>query len=221
MQLRPLGGIEGGKQLRGRLVVGVLERSLTEVVRRHDVLRTTYPTEDGLPRQKVAKAESLRLPIVDLRGLPEALSEARRRLKHEATRPFDLARDLPLRAVLRAGLVTIATCSSPTCTTSRSTAGRGAFTIVSCRRFTERSYEGFRRPCRNRPCSTATTPAGNAVVCAASSSRRRSPTGENDSQELGRLDLPADQTALPTIGREIGSTTHFAFQKSWRPRFES
>ena len=38
-------------RLRGRLDVGVLERSLNEIVQRHEALRTTFESRDGEPFQ--------------------------------------------------------------------------------------------------------------------------------------------------------------------------
>ena len=43
-----------------------LERSVGEIVRRHETLRTTFKSVDGLPVQVVAPALQLHLPLVDL-----------------------------------------------------------------------------------------------------------------------------------------------------------
>lgn len=86
--------------LQGPLDVGALERSLSEILRRHEVLRTTFPFKEGQPARVIAPAESLRLPLVDLQGLPEAETEARRLVGEEARRPFDLARGPLVRASL-------------------------------------------------------------------------------------------------------------------------
>ena len=89
-------------RLTGPLDVAIFERSLSEVVRRHEVLRTTFRTLDGEPVQRIGAAAPLRLPVTDLSGLPEAEREGqiRRLLAEEARRPFDLSRDLMLRAGL-------------------------------------------------------------------------------------------------------------------------
>ncbi|MBZ4423313.1 non-ribosomal peptide synthetase, partial [Myxococcus sp. RHSTA-1-4] len=85
--------------LDGALDVGALERSLTELVRRHEVLRTTFA--DG-PVQVIHPPPHLSLPVVDLSSLPEASreDEARRLAREEARRPFDLTRGPLLRATL-------------------------------------------------------------------------------------------------------------------------
>src|SRR5262249_39815899 len=42
-----------GFRLQGPLDVGALEESLNEVVKRHDVLRTSFPVRDGRPVQVI------------------------------------------------------------------------------------------------------------------------------------------------------------------------
>ncbi|HVR07717.1 MAG TPA: amino acid adenylation domain-containing protein [Thermoanaerobaculia bacterium] len=102
----------------------VLARGLAEVVRRHEVLRTSYAAVDGEPVQLIhppdmaagaatagseAAADSATaaggarlLRQVDLAALPEAVREAtaRRLTVQEARRPFDLERAPVLRATL-------------------------------------------------------------------------------------------------------------------------
>ncbi|HEX7333134.1 MAG TPA: amino acid adenylation domain-containing protein [Pyrinomonadaceae bacterium] len=87
-------------RLRGRLDVSVLAATLTEVVGRHEILRTTFDTVDGRPVQIVAPAEPLPLPFVDLSALPDPEKEARRLIYAEGIRPFDLTRGPLLRATL-------------------------------------------------------------------------------------------------------------------------
>jgi amino acid adenylation domain-containing protein len=90
--------------LTGALDVSALERSLREVAKRHEALRTTLPMVDGRPVQHIAEAPDFELPVIDLSAMPEderkALSE--RLAGQEARRPFDLARGPMMRAfVLR------------------------------------------------------------------------------------------------------------------------
>jgi amino acid adenylation domain-containing protein len=89
-------------RLRGRLVVEALERSLNEIVRRHEILRTTFAEAAEGPVQVVAPSLVLRLPVVDLDGLPADRREAEvaRRTAEEARRPFDLGRGPLLRTLL-------------------------------------------------------------------------------------------------------------------------
>ena len=57
--------------LDGPLDVRALERSLAEIVRRHDTLRTTIVARLDEPRQVVAPVASFALPVVDLSGFSE------------------------------------------------------------------------------------------------------------------------------------------------------
>jgi amino acid adenylation domain-containing protein/FkbM family methyltransferase len=86
----------------GHLSIAVLERTLDEVVRRHEVLRTTFPAVDGRAVQRIAPAGRFRLPLVDLTGLagPAREEEGARLAGEEARRPFDLARGPLLRCAL-------------------------------------------------------------------------------------------------------------------------
>ena len=89
-------------RLTGRLDVEALERSLNEILRRHEVLRTTFRAEGGKPVQVIAPELRLTLPVEDLSHLPEAEreAEAQRRVQEEAQRPFDLTQGPLLRVRL-------------------------------------------------------------------------------------------------------------------------
>jgi hypothetical protein len=81
----------------------LLERSLVEIIRRHEIWRTTYASVDGQAVQRVHET-SLGVPLetVDLRSASAQEREARLRdLYARGTRqPFDLARGPLLRATL-------------------------------------------------------------------------------------------------------------------------
>ncbi|RMF32232.1 MAG: non-ribosomal peptide synthetase, partial [Chloroflexi bacterium] len=98
----PFYNIPTAVRLTGPLDVAALEASLNEILRRHESLRTTFPTVDGRPRQQIAPELTLSLPVIDLRGLPEAEREAQalRLATEEAQRPFDLAQGPLIRALL-------------------------------------------------------------------------------------------------------------------------
>ncbi|HEX8354800.1 MAG TPA: amino acid adenylation domain-containing protein, partial [Pyrinomonadaceae bacterium] len=89
-------------RLLGELDAAALSAALGEVVRRHEVLRTTFSAGEGQPAQVVAPASEVPLPSLDLTALPAARreAEASRLAALEARRPFDLARGPLLRATL-------------------------------------------------------------------------------------------------------------------------
>jgi amino acid adenylation domain-containing protein len=82
--------------------MAVLARSLEEIVRRHQTLRTRVLSEDRGPVQEPAAAGPLPFPVTDLTSLPPAAreDEARRLAAQELLKPFDLASGRLLRAVL-------------------------------------------------------------------------------------------------------------------------
>jgi amino acid adenylation domain-containing protein len=79
-------------RLAGPLDVRALERALSEMVRRHEVLRTRFAVVDGAPVQRIEPPETFRLAHDDLSALPEGEREARlaELAAAEARTPFDL-----------------------------------------------------------------------------------------------------------------------------------
>jgi amino acid adenylation domain-containing protein len=92
----------GVRHAKGILDLPALQRALDAIVERHEILRTTYAQEDGIPVQIIAEEWKIDLPVIDLRGIPETerSAEAHRLIVEEAQRPFDLARDLMVRVML-------------------------------------------------------------------------------------------------------------------------
>jgi hypothetical protein len=86
----------------GSLDVAALERSVTEIVRRHEIWRTTFDSVGGQPVQIIQPASTITLPVMDLRTLPESEREAEalRLATSEARRPFDLKHGPLVRATL-------------------------------------------------------------------------------------------------------------------------
>jgi hypothetical protein len=89
-------------RLSGSLDVGALEQTLTEIVRRHESLRTAFPEVNGEPVQVINPAAPLTLPVTDLSHLSdgERETEARRIATEEAQKAFDLATGPLMRASL-------------------------------------------------------------------------------------------------------------------------
>ncbi|NPC78897.1 non-ribosomal peptide synthase/polyketide synthase [Pyxidicoccus fallax] len=89
--------------LSGSLDVESLRRAFEEVVRRHEVLRTTFATApEGQPVQVIHPPARFSLPLEDLSALPgtEAHAEVQRRGLDEACRPFSLTAGPLMRASL-------------------------------------------------------------------------------------------------------------------------
>ena len=86
----------------GRVGRIALERSINEVIRRHETLRANFIAIDGRPIQAIAPSLTISLPIIDL----EELSEDERELEtarlsaEAASLTFDLAKDPLLRVIL-------------------------------------------------------------------------------------------------------------------------
>ncbi|MEH1936773.1 MAG: amino acid adenylation domain-containing protein [Nostoc sp.] len=89
-----------GLQLRveGVLNVEALGQSINEIIRRHEILRTTFPAVDGKPLQVISPSLTIAIPILDLQGLKE--SEVQQIVTKEARQPFDLSNGPLLRVTL-------------------------------------------------------------------------------------------------------------------------
>ena len=89
-------------RLKGHLQPEVLERSLQEIVRRHETLRTSFQVVGDQPVQIIDPEVTVPLVTRDLTSLPETSreEEARRLAREEAQRPFDLTVAPLMRATL-------------------------------------------------------------------------------------------------------------------------
>ncbi|MDF0732854.1 amino acid adenylation domain-containing protein, partial [Pseudomonas entomophila] len=86
-------------ELRGALDTEALTAALEQVVARHEALRSQFFEVDGEPRVRLLPAgEGFALGYEDLRGADDA--KLRQLVGDEARQPFDLSRELPLRARL-------------------------------------------------------------------------------------------------------------------------
>jgi hypothetical protein len=91
---RPIYNMPDTQYLSGAFDLDALQRSLGEIVRRHEILRTTFQMIDGQPVQVIAPPQPLSLDVIDLRHLPEeeCQAEAQRLANEESQKPFDLSR---------------------------------------------------------------------------------------------------------------------------------
>ncbi|MCA1636561.1 MAG: amino acid adenylation domain-containing protein, partial [Acidobacteria bacterium] len=86
--------ISAAVQLRGELHLSVLQESFNDIIRRHEVIRTTYTDVHGRPVQQIAPELPVELTVEDLTRLDqkEREREVKGIAKQEANRRFDLRR---------------------------------------------------------------------------------------------------------------------------------
>ncbi|MEH1017432.1 amino acid adenylation domain-containing protein [Micromonospora sp. CPCC 206060] len=87
-------------RLTGPLDVAVFRRAVDEVVNQHEILRTRYRSVDGEPVQVVDPPAPVGGELIDLTGTPDAADRADGLLRAAASRPFDLATERPIRALV-------------------------------------------------------------------------------------------------------------------------
>ena len=88
--------------IEGSFNIAALEYSLNEIIRRHEILRTTYVAVDGEPRQVITPELLIDMPLIDFSDMPtaDAETEAQALAIAAARKPFDLTTGPMLRALL-------------------------------------------------------------------------------------------------------------------------
>jgi amino acid adenylation domain-containing protein len=89
-------------RIQGPLNAEALRQTLTEIVRRHEALRTSFPRIDGNPIQLINPRAILDFQVIDLRRMSIAVQQQAVALlaNQEAARPFNLAANPLLRVKL-------------------------------------------------------------------------------------------------------------------------
>ncbi|HJT57684.1 MAG TPA: amino acid adenylation domain-containing protein, partial [Ktedonobacteraceae bacterium] len=89
-------------RLTGQMNLTAMEESLREIIRRHEVLRTTFRVMGGILVQVIAPHIPFSMPLVNLQEFPQdvQLIKLRRLIKEEIRRPFDLRSGPLLRATM-------------------------------------------------------------------------------------------------------------------------
>ncbi|MBD2567364.1 non-ribosomal peptide synthetase [Anabaena lutea] len=94
--------IPAAVRLTGKLNVAALSKSIKEIIRRHEILRTTFTVVDGEAIQVISKGENFTFSVIDLQALAE--DEKQQQVQNlavlEAQKPFDLVQDLLIRVSL-------------------------------------------------------------------------------------------------------------------------
>ncbi|RCJ27418.1 non-ribosomal peptide synthetase [Nostoc sp. ATCC 43529] len=88
--------------IKGELDITSLEQSLNEILKRHEIWRTRFKLINGEPVQEIAPDLNWDLPIINLEHLSNQNweSEVKHLVAKEATKPFNLAKGLLVRATL-------------------------------------------------------------------------------------------------------------------------
>jgi amino acid adenylation domain-containing protein len=98
----PFYNISLALRLTGALDMDALRQALNGLVQRHESLRTTFQSLDGVPVQMIAASAVVPMPVFELAELPPEIQEreVRRMAEADARKPFDLSRDMPVRTHL-------------------------------------------------------------------------------------------------------------------------
>ena len=89
-------------RLCGSLDVEALQKSLNQIVSRHDILRTNFLAVDGNPVPVVGNGRAVELQVIDLRAWlgTDRDSKAKSLMVEAIRHPFDLSREPLLRVLL-------------------------------------------------------------------------------------------------------------------------
>jgi amino acid adenylation domain-containing protein len=98
----PFYNISLALHLAGNLQVDVLEKSLQEIIQRHESLRTNFATIEGNPVQIIKPESNWQLTLVNGKDSPKCREEQeiKKWLEIHSHQPFDLANDSLIRATL-------------------------------------------------------------------------------------------------------------------------
>src|SRR5581483_5038246 len=233
--------MSGAAHVRGSVDEAAWERALNEVVRRHEILRTTFAVAHGRPIAVVSSSLHVRPAVLDMRR--SSREEVERVMSQEAARPFDLERAPAVRVPDRTALPLPATSRARPLRGSSSAyrAPRGAREAKTKRlRWAARapqqtSYAGFRagaplrsepvptrlRPhCRERAppltCCTPRVPASSAPASTGAPARTRA-SGEPSGAAQKRFDGEARELcAAPACAQTAPALRERALRYGWQ-----
>lgn len=96
--------LSGSLDAKGTLDLTALNRSLTDIISRHSVLRTVFEEIDGEPRQRILPLENFQSKYVDLTAETQETQQQKLTQHSDALqlRPFDLSKDVMLRVAVYA-----------------------------------------------------------------------------------------------------------------------
>ncbi len=213
--------IYGALRMSGALEVPALRAALGEVVRRHEVLRTTFTAPAGRPVPVIHPPAPLPQPLVDLSALVKPAAR-RRCASWPWPRPGGRStwRRDRCSAPCCCGSPPLSTCCSSPCTTSSPTAGRSACWCARSRACTAPSWRGL------RPAARAAGPVRRLRGLAAELAARRGPGAAARLVARAswpaapeRLELPTDRPR-PAVPRHEGARRGFAIAPEVRRDLE-
>ncbi len=86
----PFYNIPAAVRIRGALNVTALEQAVSEIIRRHEVLRTVFVNNQGQPQLRILEDVTFTLPVLDLQNEKDQEATVRRLLNEDAMKPFQL-----------------------------------------------------------------------------------------------------------------------------------
>jgi surfactin family lipopeptide synthetase A len=94
--------IPAALRLKGVLNVAALQAAMNEMVRRHEILRTTFPEVDGSPVQRIGEPWPVSIRWLDISAIaqPEKELALNQQVEHEIQFSFDVARGPLLRVLV-------------------------------------------------------------------------------------------------------------------------
>lgn len=94
--------IPAAVRIEGKLQPTTLQKSISEIIRRHEVLRTNFVKQDGQAIQIIHPASDWQITTIDLQALSvnQRETEIRRLATAESAKPFNLATDSLIRGTL-------------------------------------------------------------------------------------------------------------------------
>ena len=98
----PFYNVSAAMRLTGNLNLLALQQTFNEIIRRHEVLRTTFAMEEGQLNQIIAEKVDIKLKLIDLQHLPTLEKEptARKQAIALSNFPFNLSTDLLLKVTI-------------------------------------------------------------------------------------------------------------------------
>jgi len=77
-------------RLKGQLDISVVERVISAIAQRHDILRTTFIEKEGQPVQSVGSHSQVAFKYTELSGQKDTITKAKQLIAKLAATPFDL-----------------------------------------------------------------------------------------------------------------------------------